>query len=72
VLYHWLEVFPNTFFGFTNLASKFTADQVEALKLVEENNRDEMIRSSYDTIRIDTKGADMIIYDMIWVVVKRN
>ena len=32
--------------------------------------RDETIRSSRDTIGIDTKGDDMIIYDTIWVVVK--
>jgi len=32
--------------------------------------RDETIRSSHDTIHIDTKGADMIIYDTIRVVVK--
>ena len=31
--------------------------------------RDETIRSLHDTIRIDTKGDDMIIYDMIWVVI---
>jgi len=30
--------------------------------------RDETIRSSHDTIRIDTKGGDMIIYNMIWAV----
>jgi len=29
-------------------------------------SRDETIWSSHDTIRIDTKGADMIIYDMIY------
>jgi len=27
--------------------------------------RDETIRSSHDTIRTDTKGDDMIIYDTI-------
>ena len=27
--------------------------------------RDEMIRSSHDTIRIDTKGVDMVIFDTI-------
>jgi len=29
------------------------------------NNRDETIRSSHDTIRIDTKGDDMVIFDSI-------
>jgi len=28
-------------------------------------NRDETIRSSHDTIRIDTKGDDMVIFDTI-------
>jgi len=32
-------------------------------------SRDETIRSSHDTIRIDTKGDDMVIYDTIRVVV---
>jgi len=27
--------------------------------------RDETIRSSHDTIRIDTKGDDMVIFDTI-------
>jgi len=31
--------------------------------------RDETIWSLHDTISIDTKGDDMIIYDMIWVVI---
>jgi len=29
------------------------------------HNRDEMIRSSHDTIRIDTKGDDMVIFNTI-------
>ena len=29
------------------------------------NTRDETIRSSHDTIRIDTKGDDMVIFDTI-------
>ena len=33
-------------------------------------NRDETIRSSHDTIRIDTNGSNIIIYDTIRVVVK--
>jgi len=37
---------------------------VELLK-----TRDETIRSSHDTIRIDTLGNDLIIYDTIWVVI---
>ena len=31
-----------------------------------ENIRDETIWSSHDTIRIDTKGDDMVIFDTIW------
>jgi len=31
--------------------------------------RDETIRSSHDTKRIDTKEDDMVIYDTIWVVI---
>ena len=31
--------------------------------------RDETIRSSYDTIRIDTKGDDMVIFDTIRVII---
>jgi len=33
---------------------------------------DETIRSSHDTIRIDTKGDDIIIYDTIRVVIVKN
>ena len=29
------------------------------------HNRDETIRSSHDTIRIDTKGDDIVIFDTI-------
>jgi len=35
VLNRWLEFFPNTYLGFTD--RKFSASQVQALKLVEEN-----------------------------------
>lgn len=36
VLQRWLEVFPRTYFGFTNLVQSFRQDQIEALRLVEE------------------------------------
>ena len=32
-------------------------------------NRDETIRSSHDTIRIDTNGDDMVIFDTIRIII---
>ena len=37
VLERWLEVFPRTYFGFTNVAVTFTEDQVAALRHLEED-----------------------------------
>lgn len=37
VLRRWLEVFPRTYFGFTNKVKKFDQDQIEALCEIDEN-----------------------------------
>ena len=36
---------------------------------IAQNTRDETIRSSHDTIHIDTKGDDMVIFDTIRIVI---
>ena len=36
VLDRWLEVFPHTYFGFTNLGRTFNADQITALCNIDE------------------------------------
>ena len=37
VLQKWLETFPRTYFGFTNLVDSYTYDQIAALREIEES-----------------------------------
>ncbi|XP_053389778.1 uncharacterized metal-dependent hydrolase YcfH-like [Mercenaria mercenaria] len=37
VIQRWLEIFPRTYFGFTNLVESFNPEQVAALRSIDEN-----------------------------------
>jgi len=48
--------------GAKNTTNTWVSDALE----LDNEARDETIRSSHDTISIDTKGDDMVIFDTIW------
>ena len=58
---------PLLFAIFLNDLVGYMSQRFEGLNLISDDidSRDETIRSSHDTIRIDTKGDDMVIFDTI-------